>query len=169
MNRLRNEQQRRNQLTRDCWGLYAEHRQRVTALLLAARSADVPQQKTPDLAAASLWVLGAGNCNDLDLARLLASVFEIHLVNLDGEALAVGVAAQQLAGDARISRHGGVDLTGLLDRLSSWSPDRPPDVTDVDAALHSSADLGDLSAAGPFDVVASVCLLSQLLEAANRR
>ncbi|MCU0982118.1 MAG: hypothetical protein MUF25_23435 [Pirellulaceae bacterium] len=164
MDRIQDEQRRRNRMARGCWELYAAHRQRVTELLLARHSADActPDHGPP---ASRLCVLGAGNCNDLDLPRLLMGFREVHLVDLDGEALSAGVAAQDLAADARLHLHAGVDVTGVSSRLSDWTCDRPPCAADVDAVLAAAAAEADLPLDGPFDVVASVCLLSQLLEA----
>ena len=107
--------------------------------------------------------MGAGNCNDLDLAQLLTGFREVHLIDLDGEALSAGVAAQHLTADARLCLHPGIDLTGLSSQLSAWTCDRPPCAADVDAMLAAAET--DLPLGGPFDAVASVCLLSQLLEA----
>ncbi len=163
MDRIGEEQRRRNQLTRDCWELYGSHRKRVTELIFAARPPETLPGQT-ESTGLRLCVLGAGNCNDLDLPQLLTEFREIHLVDLDSGALAAGVAAQQLTSEPRIGLHGGIDLTGLLDRLASWSPEAPPDAAEVDAALQISGNRHDLPLGGPFDVVASVCLLSQLLE-----
>jgi hypothetical protein len=123
------EQTRRNRESRDAWAAFAGHREHVTALL-AAES----QGRTQP----SLCLLGAGNCNDVDLRSLLNCFAEIHLVDLDALALGAGMERQTLSGHPAIALHGGVDL-----RL-----DLPP---------------ADLLAA---DVVASLCLLSQLIEGA---
>jgi hypothetical protein len=61
-----------NRDTADSWHRYSEHRARVTAL---APGGD------------SCAVLGAGNCNDLDLDALTGRYREIHLIDLDAEAL----------------------------------------------------------------------------------
>jgi hypothetical protein len=88
-------------------------------------------------------VLGAGNCNDLDLARLSAGFAEVHLVDWDEEAVRVGIE-RQLAGNplaARVHVH----------------------VTDV-AARPEENETSELARGiGPADVVASVCLLSQII------
>ena len=56
------EQQRRNAAVADAWARFAPHRARVMELLLAAAEG----RTFPRLA-----LLGAGNCNDVDLKRLL--------------------------------------------------------------------------------------------------
>jgi hypothetical protein len=84
-----------------------------------------------------LCVLGAGNANDFDLPQLLARFGQIHLVDWDGEALAAGVDRQGLADNTAIVCHGGANL----------------------AAPFLPKTIG-----GPVEVVASTCLLSQLIE-----
>ena len=83
-----------------------------------------------------LCLLGAGNCNDVDLRRLLGVYREIHLVDCDAEALSAALEHQSLTGHVSLICHGGIDLLA-----------GPP-------------------ALGPHEVVASLCLLSQLLESA---
>lgn len=157
MNRISDEQQRRNQLARSCWQLFASHRHRVTELLTEPAPA----------AEATLYVLGAGNSNDLDLVRLAQAFREIHLVDLDSQALAQGVAAQFPAGQPRVLQHGGVDVTGMADLLSRWI-DCPPTEVDVNQALASVPDRVVLPPNGRSHVVASVCLLSQLFDAVKQ-
>lgn len=165
MNRIQEEQQRRNQRTRGCWELYAEHRRRVTDLLV---NPDDPAHVPPpdgDAPTSRLCVLGAGNCNDLDLARLLTRFGQIHLVDLDGQALSAGVAAQHLDAESRVSLYPDIDVSGLASQLANWSADHTPPAAEIDAALAAAARDVPLSLAGPYDTVASICLLSQLLDA----
>ena len=63
-----------NRETADSWRTFADHRARVTALALEAGGE-------------TCAVLGAGNCNDLDLEALAQRHREIHLVDLDREAV----------------------------------------------------------------------------------
>lgn len=151
MNPLIQRQQEHNAQSRGGWECFAEHRRRVMQLLLPAAP----------LEGARLCVLGAGNCNDLDLAGLAQAFAEVHLVDLDAAALAAGVAQQQPAAAERISLHGGCDLSGILDRLSAHQ-NQPADAAGIqsmiDAALAAPAPL-----AGQFETAASVCLLSQLI------
>jgi len=163
MNRIQHEQQRRNQQTRACWELYAEHRRRVTDLLVGYDPEAAPTIGN-EAPTSRLCVLGAGNCNDLDLPQLLTRFGEIHLVDLDAEALSAGVGAQRLDADPRVALHPGVDVIGLSGRLSFWSCDRPPPLAEIDAMLAAVAGDGPGPLEGSFDAVASVCLLSQLLE-----
>jgi hypothetical protein len=143
MNPLVQRQQEHNQQTREGWERFAEHRRRVTELLLPV----TPTGK-------SLCVLGAGNSNDLDLARLTAAYAEVHLVDLDAEALAAGIQHQRPSQSDRIRSHGGADLSGILQRLAENG-----EIQDsIEAALAAPRPLDE-----SFDTVASVCLLSQLI------
>ena len=78
MNDPRGRQSGFNAESRDQWNAFSGHRQKVSALLGAGAE---PR-------AGRLCVLGAGNCNDLDLASLLQAHREVHLVDLDAVALA---------------------------------------------------------------------------------
>jgi hypothetical protein len=134
------------------WQVFAGHRQRVTELL--GRGA------TPG---SRLCVLGAGNANDLDLAALMQAYREVHLVDLDADAMARGAARQGVADNPGLHRHGGIDLTGALDALAALSPASA--VGDDAVAACAEEPVRSLSPAlpGPFDVAASTCLLSQLI------
>jgi hypothetical protein len=156
MDRLTSEHCRRNQFSRNCWELYAPHRGQVTQLLL--QNCAGPRDR--------LCVLGAGNCNDLELAQLVAAYGEIHRVDLDGQAIDDGVASQQVEQSAKVFRHGGIDVTGISHRLARWSSENPPSQQDIDDCLQQvSRPAVHLPA--PFDVVASVCLLTQLIDSVN--
>ena len=152
MNRICAEQRRRNAATRGAWSSYAGHRERVTSHLRAASAGG-----------GTLCVLGAGNANDLALAELLETFAAIELVDVDAEALAAGAAAQGLARDGRVRLHPGVELTGVAESLSAWFDAGPPSVADAEA-VAAAADRAAPWAGGPFDVVASVGLLTQLIE-----
>src|SRR4029077_10811702 len=102
-----------NVTTARAWGSFAAHRKRVTGLL-QARSA-----------ASRLCVLGAGNCNDLDVRELLASHAEIHLVDLDADALSRGIARQNVDAHRSIHTHAPFDLSGRLEAIASWRPSAP--------------------------------------------
>jgi hypothetical protein len=155
-NRLVDEQVRRNLAARDRWQSYAAHREEVTQRLLGGESSNQGR----------LCVLGAGNCNDLDLARLTAAFQEVHLVDVDCEALADGIARQTDAAVAVVRQHGGVDLLGALSDMAEWSVKRPPAEAELAACLTRASEPPVDLLPGPFDVVASVCLLSQLIESA---
>ena len=156
MDCFRTGQIERNRAARDRWELYAGHREQVTRRLLASRVS----------ASDRLCVLGAGNCNDVDLAQLTEHFAQVHLVDLDGEALAEGAARQHVAGHPKITLHGDVDLTGVLPVLTPWSPEQPPTAAELENCLRELTQPASLVPTGPVEVVASVCLLSQLVELA---
>ncbi len=130
-----------NRQTAGNWQRFAPHRARLTSLLR-----DLARERTgPRLA-----VLGAGNTNDLDLPQLLETFAEITLVDWDREAVQRGVARQVGPQESRLRIAAAVDLS------------------------EAAADLRVPAAAGwlpaePFEVVASIGLLSQLMLAACRR
>lgn len=151
MNSLVQRQISFNRSSSNAWDAFAGHRSQVTFLL--KHGSDLSR----------LCILGAGNCNDLDLTPLLQSHQEIHLVDIDVDALTQGVAKQNLVDHAHIHLHGGLDLTGMIDSMSHWSPNSTLTETDISACIDASAHCLE-QLPGPFEVVASTCLLSQLIK-----
>jgi hypothetical protein len=130
-------------------GPYAAHRERLGRLLRAAQRGD------------GLCVLGAGNGDDLDLPELVRDFGEVHLVDLDGEALARAVETLPRPARDRVVLHAGLDLSGVVDRIDAWG-DRFPDDAEL-AALGEQLSRRIAATLGrDFDVVLSACLLSQL-------
>jgi hypothetical protein len=136
------------------WDAFAGHRAQVMGLLADAARA------RPDRG--RICVLGAGNCNDLDLPQLFGQFREIHLCDMDDEALGKAPGRQQVPPDAPLVLHAPLDLSGALPRLPGYA-----------RATPNAAQLAELGQAcvqdvvgrlpGPFDVVLSACLLSQLM------
>lgn len=150
-----------NAASRDQWDGFERHRRAVSALLVGA-GAD------PGPGLGRLCVLGAGNGNDLDLPALLAAHRAVHLVDLDADALALGVSRQGLAGHPGLHRHGGVDLAGLLDVMARWSPGTRVGPSELSALAEWPAGRVAMALPGLFERVASTCLLSQLIGTASR-
>lgn len=148
--RARRAQAERNRHAPDVWSLFAAHRERLMTL--------IPQET----ARGTLCVLGAGKCDDLDLPRLARRFAEIHLVDIDGEAMQRARDRQPRAVRDAIVLHGAVDLSGLLERLDEWGEAFPND-----DALHEAVYSASLRVAaaigGPFEVTLSTCVLSQLM------
>ncbi|HYN95144.1 MAG TPA: hypothetical protein VES42_14950 [Pilimelia sp.] len=129
-------------------------------------------------AARRLCLLGAGNLNDVDIGLLLSAFDEIVAVDLDGAAVRRGLARQGFMDDRRITTAAPVDVTGvypLLSHLVTRGIDNAGGTGPRDSA--DGADLVDqcLVALGgppwtghgsPFDVVGSVGLMTQLIDAA---
>jgi SAM-dependent methyltransferase len=147
------EQRLSNESSLPYFGLFGEHRARLTSLVRAAAAPD---------SGTRLCVLGAGNSYDLDLGSLAEVYREIHLVDLDGAALRRARERQDPAVRERIFGHAAVDLSGLLDRLERWqrlaiqSPDEVTARPEV-----ASAEIAE-KLPGPFDVVVSACVLTQM-------
>lgn len=81
---------------------FASHRRRVTDLI-------VDRSFRQD---SRLAVLGAGNCNDLDLKILAASFAAVDLFDLDAKVLARGIRFQLMESSPCLFMHGDVDFTG---------------------------------------------------------
>jgi hypothetical protein len=113
-----------NRQTRDAWERCAGHRRRIHELISSAAPAP----------GGRICVLGAGNCNDLDLRALQCDFAEIHFADLDREALDAAVA-RQCPSNARLFLHAPCDL------------DAP--ALDLD---------------GPFDLVLSAGVLTQMFQ-----
>jgi hypothetical protein len=131
---------------------FAGHRARLTAIVAA------------DLAPGEggrLCVLGAGNCHDLDLARLAALFDEIHLVDIDPSAIEGARDRQDAQIQSRIFCHAPIDLSGLVDRVDRW---KQMQVTPEELMNHPADASRRIVEAlpGPFDVVLSACVLTQL-------
>jgi hypothetical protein len=152
------EQIRRNRDSRAGWDLYTEHRQTVTALLT---------QRIPT-AQGRLCLIGAGNCNDVDLKQLRNHFSEIHLLDLDREAIEIGCVAQGVDADPGIICHPPIDVTGILPLVNRWTPDTPAPVVDVAMAIQVAAEPNSFGIPlASFDVVASTGLLTQLVDQVN--
>jgi hypothetical protein len=142
-----------NERTANCWADYASHRAQIMGRLL--------KLATPN---ARLLVLGAGNCNDLDLPALTSAFAQVTLLDWDAAALERGVAAQFPIGNSPCQLLGGVELTGFLPRLHATEAGER-------TALISRFLRGELAPAlpiaAPYDVVVSCCVLSQLIDLAS--
>ena len=146
-------QAKANRSTRDHWAYFASHRAQIQRLVV------------PELGSRgerSLCVLGAGNCNDVDLKALAEAFAEVHLVDLDASALNAALHRQGVDSSGQVRIHGGVDLTGIAPRFSHWEK-APPSLFEVDEAAADALRLPPPAIGGPFDVVLSPCLLSQLV------
>jgi hypothetical protein len=128
---------------------YTEHRERMMAL--ATSVAD----------ARRICVLGAGNCSDVDLVRLAGAFEQIDLVDLDSEALARASERSPAHVRPKLTTHGGVDFSGMIDRLDAWGDSFPKT---EELAMHALSAAHDIvrQIGATFDVTLSTCVLSQL-------
>lgn len=137
--------------TDDDWTLYAEHRAHFTEALLSSTGNT----------GGRLCLLGAGNCNDVDLERLAFLFSEIHLVDIDPTALARAMVRQTPEVRSRVRLHAFVDLSGMSKYLKRWKR-RPPTVAQIEGIATSTLQSLLARLRGPFDVVASACVLTQM-------
>lgn len=109
-----------------------------------------------------LCVLGAGNCFDLDLPRIAQCFDEVHLVDIDP--VAVKKARERLPSEdaGKVHIHAPIDVSGANDKLETWR-DRKVSPDALIAFPEAAARAVGKRLPGPFDCVASTCLLSQLL------
>jgi len=127
---------------------FASHRARLTAHV--ARSPG-----------GRLCVLGAGNAYDLDLGALAPLFDEIHLVDVDAAALQRAFERQDSATRSRLTVHAPVELTGLLHKLDRWAAMQVTPEELLDYPKVASAAIA-VQLPGPFDLVVSACVLTQL-------
>jgi hypothetical protein len=81
-----------NEKSCDKWDLYHSHREQVMALIEGKSKSQNDR----------LCILGAGNCNDIDLNVLVDRYREIHLIDIDDKAVCEGVSRQELNDCKRI-------------------------------------------------------------------
>jgi len=149
--RLIEEQREANQSTLGWFDEYLEHRARFTKLVVAG---------VPEASGLRICVLGAGNCFDLDLATLARHFAEIHLVDIDAEAVMAARARQDPEVQQRIVLAAPIDLTGFLAKLDAWSR---MEVTEQEVLSHPVATAKNLAARlGTFDLVVSACVITQM-------
>ncbi len=145
MRLLQEKQRAYNQSTRHNWESFRGHQERIMNLIRQAQK----------VGRGKIAVLGAGNCNDLDLKELASSFQEIHLFDLDPGSMADGVSRQRPGDVSKIQLHDEVDLSGRACNNASSRPD------------CESEGIGPDEEAG-FDLVISTCVLSQLMETVGR-
>lgn len=152
MNPLFEEEYRFNLASRPNWESATKHRETVSGYLLDL----APRQR------GRLCVLGAGNCNDLDLKQLLQAFSEIHLVDLDQSALDHALEFQGLSNHSDVICHVG-DLTGVGGQLAALAETENPSEAMLSELIDGLSETTPLELPGPFDVVCSTCILSQLI------
>jgi hypothetical protein len=153
MDDLTQEQQRRNRESVIGWDSFAPHRDIVTRLILgAARDSD-----------GTLTVLGAGNCNDLDLNRLAEVFTTIRLVDVDAASVEEGVIRQGLVPDSSPISICEAELSGMFPALAALRETETSDEFQKVVRLAENAQPENLPE--PAGVVISTGLITQLVEA----
>jgi len=131
---------------------FALHRSRLNRLLC---------ERAPHSGLGSVCLLGAGNCHDVELPELLRTFGSVHLVDLDERAVA-GARARVLESERdRVIVHAPIDLSGMLARLGDWQAChlQPEEMIGWSRATAEGIAEG---VGQSFDVVASMCVLSQM-------
>ncbi len=155
MNRILELQAQRNASGRGAWQWMSGHRRRVTSILL--READADAKKT-------LCLLGCGNCNDIDL-RSLAEVYgRVDLADIDADAIRFGIQHQLPDAPTHVHSLAPFDVTGCAQSLSELVSSAPVTDSDAEALMGQLSRKVEPPLGSPCDVVASVGLLSQLIE-----
>lgn len=108
-----------------------------------------------------LCVLGAGNAYDLELPQLLTRFAEVHLVDIDRAAVDRARARVPEGSRSRLLAQAPLDLSGMFQDIERWGRMQ---VTPQELMAAPAAGAKRIAAAlpGPFEVVASTCLLTQL-------
>jgi len=141
---------------------FASHRDRVMQLIAAAASR--LRRRQPDQLP-TITVLGAGNCQDLDLPALTTGFREVRLIDIDAAAVRQAVSQFQNPVTSRIRILTPIDLAAPLMSLGRHElDDREPDLS-ILQAIESSSLPEELPTS---DVVVSTCLLSQLIDSASQ-
>jgi hypothetical protein len=152
-------QQQFNRATQGNWDTFTEHRERLTRLLEEIAAATVASASSSK----SLCILGAGNCNDIDLPKLVSQWSRIRLVDLDMEAMQGGVARQFHMRPPSQVECSTCDVTGALEYCHEFihSPRRDTlnKLRQALALLPAVERIGE-----KFSCVVSTCLLSQLTD-----
>jgi hypothetical protein len=134
------------------WELYAAHREQFTQAVLSSAPAHPGR----------LCVLGAGKCNDLDLTRVAEAFREVHLVDLLPASLATAVSREAPAARSKLKPHAPVDLAVMNSKRASKWQRQPPSAGELEMATAQAKQAVLARLPGPFDVVVSACVLTQL-------
>ena len=157
-NPLTDLQKQRNESSVSSWDIAQPHRQQVTSHLLQNYNPANPR----------LCILGAGNCNDIDLATLAGTYESIDLVDIDRSAVEKGVTNQRLEESASLTIHGELDVTGVWEQLGSLNEAADKSDAAIDELIKNSNEWAGLEIPGEYGTVASTCLLSQLIDGVHK-
>jgi len=187
MDHISTEHVRRNVVTRNAWDGYTAHRRAVSDHLTRERTPGdgrlcvLGAGNSNDL---DLPLLAATfdeiHLVDLDAAALLSGLSRQNMLYPAGAPQAVGVAAKRpeqghhlreefaavmsAERPAQIRCYGYIDVTGVLPRLAAWRQGETPTDETVSACVEAARSAPLPLPAGSFDVVASTCLLTQLID-----
>ena len=170
--------QSRNEATRGASAHYGPHRNRVMQLLGQAAVSEPLlggqissfYESEPALAG-GLAVLGAGNCNDLDLPTLQALFSHVTLIDLDAAACQLAVSRQLgCPPHNRICVAPSTDVSGLVAALENIAKMTAEDRDRASLCDHLKQVLAQQAGANApgnlYHCVLSTCLLSPLIDSA---
>lgn len=130
---------------------FAEHRRQQTDLILSSNAKG-----------GRICVLGAGNCYDIDLKLIAGHFDEVHLVDIDRDAISGAKRRVSGAVANKIQLHAPVDISGVNKHLEDWRDLKLTQETLLEfPELAINRLMGQLPE--PFDCVVSSCLISQIL------
>lgn len=133
----------------ESWRAYTAHRERMTGHIEQLAQGG------------ELCVFGAGSCNDLELERLAPLFSEIHLVDLDAEALERARERQTAQVRAKLVLQSEVDCSGMLQHLDAWGERFPERAELAQSAVDAVQGIVRGLGRG-FSVVVSACVLAEL-------
>ena len=128
-------------------------------------TATVAQLAGPEDKCSSVVLLGAGNCQDVDLKQITELFQTVHLVDLDKPAVLAAIAAAEVSMD-QVKIHAPEDVAEPL--LSLTSRDFRPEEDNKEhcikvlQALSSEHGIADIPEA---DMVISLCVFTQIIDA----
>ena len=156
----------RNQQTRD-QPSFASHRAQVMRLITTAAS-DVLSRRTDARTQAdhlTISIIGAGNCQDIDL-NVLAELFtEIRLIDIDAAALHLVVSKCPTGVASRIRICAPIDIAAPLLSDAALMKSHAESRTAFLTALETPSTSDQIPVS---DVVVSACILSQLIDTASQ-
>lgn len=185
MDHISSEHVRRNSVTRNAWDGYAAHRRTVSEHLVRGRPARegrlcvLGAGNSNDL---DLPLLSATFAEihlvDLDAAALLSGLSRQEVLYPEVLSRAISelplergphlreefAAVLSPERRAQIRCFGYFDVTGVVPRLSAWRQGETPTTEAIDACIEAARAYQPALATESFDVVASTCLLTQLID-----
>ena len=135
---------------------YGQHQQKTMQLISMAAG------EFSGLAERTVSVLGAGNCMDLDLKQLTTLFHSVNLLDLDREAVELGVSAAEGLLTSQLKIVAPIDLASPLATTTASILSDDSAITQFCQALAAPLSVIPVEAA---DVVVSTCVLSQMLSA----
>ena len=145
-------QRERNSSTAQHWRLYEGHRRHVMSLL----------KEVCGEGRKRICLLGAGNCNDIDVSLLSQWYAELHLVDWDAHALENGIEKQKISPQS-VTLHSSIEFTGVARYIERWKYSSPSN-TEINQVISLLSEPYDIGLTAQFDVVLSGSLLTQLIE-----